>query len=303
MMAYGVSSGYDDIVINLLIHLGNKIIVLPQYFIPQHLITGLVHRITRCETVWFKNFLIKQFIQLFKVDMTLAEEPKPENYAHFNAFFTRTLIATARPIQADKTKILCPVDGVISQVGEINDYAVIQAKGKSYSLHDLLTAKIFAGTFRHGSFATLYLAPKDYHRIHMPLTGQLVNMIYVPGKLFSVDPITVRTVNAVFTKNERVINIFNTDIGYLAIIMVGALNVSSMETVWSGEITPNQQRIIRHEQYAHDEVILQQGEEMGRFNMGSTVIVLFQKDVIRWGSELSVGDPVIMGQNIADVRQ
>jgi phosphatidylserine decarboxylase len=284
----------------------DKLRVLPQYLIPQHFITSLVYRITRCETPWFKNILIKLFISVFEVDMTLANNPDPESYSSFNTFFTRELSAEARPITLNINTILSPVDGTVSQVGGIENDIVIQAKGKSYSLKDLLVEDELVSIFSDGTFATLYLAPKDYHRIHMPISGQLTRMIYVPGRLFSVNSHTVRVVESVFARNERVINIFNTNIGPIAMVMVGALNVGSMETIWAGEITPAQNndknRIISDTQYSNQVIRLQQGQEMGRFNMGSTVILLFPKDTMQWSAEMKAEKVIVVGEEIAHIK-
>ena len=279
----------------------DKLRVLPQYFIPQHFISSLVYRITRCETPWFKNVLIKLFISVFDVDMSLANNPDPESYSSFNTFFTRELSAEVRPISLDEKTILSPVDGAISQVGGIDNDTIIQAKGKSYTLKDLLVEDDLVTMFTGGTFATLYLSPKDYHRIHMPVSGQLKRMIYVPGKLFAVNSHTVRVVDSVFARNERVINIFNTDTGPMAMVLVGALNVGSMETVWAGQITPAKDRVINDKQYSEGDVQLQQGQEMGRFNMGSTVILLFPKDVMQWSDEIVAEKTIIVGEGIGSV--
>jgi len=284
----------------------DKLRVLPQYFIPQHFITSLVYRITRCETPWFKNILIKLFISVFDVDMTLANNPDPESYSSFNTFFTRELSAEARPIVLNNHTILCPVDGIVSQIGNINQNndlnSIIQAKGKSYTLKDLLVEDELVSMFSGGTFATLYLAPKDYHRIHMPVSGQLTRMIYVPGKLFAVNAHTLRVVDAVFARNERVINIFSTDIGPMAMVMIGALNVGSMETVWAGQITPAKDRVINDTQYSDGDVHLEQGQEMGRFNMGSTVILLFPKDVMQWSDDMVAEKVIVMGEIVGSVE-
>jgi phosphatidylserine decarboxylase len=280
----------------------DKLRVLPQYFIPQHFISSQVYRITRCETPWFKNILIKLFISVFDVDMGLANNPDPESYSSFNTFFTRELSAEARPLSLDEHAILCPVDGAVSQVGNIQNDTIIQAKGKSYTLKDLLVEDELANMFTGGTFATLYLSPKDYHRIHMPLSGKLSRMIYVPGKLFAVNSHTVRVVDSVFAKNERVINIFNTDVGPMAMVMVGALNVGSMETVWAGQITPAKDRIINDTQYSDSDVQLAQGQEMGRFNMGSTVILLFPKNVMQWSAGMKTEKTIVMGEKIGSVK-
>ena len=280
----------------------DKLRVLPQYFIPQHFISSLVYRITRCETPWFKNILIKLFISVFDVDMSLANNPDPESYSSFNTFFTRELSAEARPLSLDEHTILCPVDGAVSQVGNIQNDTIIQAKGKSYTLKDLLVEDELANMFTAGTFATLYLSPKDYHRIHMPLSGKLSRMIYVPGKLFAVNSHTVRVVDSVFARNERVINIFSTDVGPMAMVMVGALNVGSMETVWAGQITPAKDRIINDTKYSDSDVRLAQGQEMGRFNMGSTVILLFPNDVMQWTSEIAANKGIVMGESIGSIK-
>jgi len=286
--------------------LWNKLKVLPQYLIPQHFLTSLVYRLTRCEIPWFKNSLIKLFIMVFKVDMSLALNTDPESYSSFNTFFTRELSPEARPVSAGKQNIICPVDGAISQIGKIthrndDDDTIIQAKGKSYTLKQLLLEDELVNMFSGGEFATLYLSPKDYHRIHMPISGKLSRMIYVPGKLFAVNGHTARVVDAVFAKNERVINIFHTDIGPMAMIMVGALFVGSMETVWAGQITPAKNRIISDTQYPNEDVQLRQGHEMGRFNMGSTVILLFPKDVMQWSTEMVAKKAIVMGESIGSV--
>jgi phosphatidylserine decarboxylase len=280
----------------------DKLRVLPQYFIPQHFISSLVYSITRCETPWFKNILIKLFISVFDVDMSLANNPDPESYSSFNTFFTRELSPEARPISLDEKTILSPVDGAVSQVGNIQNDTIIQAKGKSYTLKDLLVEDKLVTMFTGGTFATLYLSPKDYHRIHMPVSGQLKRMIYVPGKLFAVNSHTVRVVDSVFARNERVINIFNTDTGAMAMVMVGALNVGSMDTVWAGQITPAKDRVINDTQYSEGDVQLQQGQEMGRFNMGSTVILLFPKDAMQWSDEMMAEKTIIVGEGIGHVK-
>lgn len=280
----------------------DKLRVLPQYIIPQHYITSLVYRITRSETPWLKNNLIKIFIRVFKVDMTLAKNPDPESYSSFNTFFTRELSPKARPIKIDDYAILCPVDGAVSQIGKIQNDTIIQAKGKSYTLNDLLVKDKLVKMFSGGTFATLYLSPKDYHRIHMPMAGQLSRMIYVPGNLFAVNSHTVRVVDSVFARNERVINIFNTEIGPMAMVMVGALNVGSMETVWAGEITPTKDRVINDTKYSDDGIELEQGQEMGRFNMGSTVILLFPKDVMEWDAGMVAEKVIMMGEDIGSVK-
>lgn len=284
-------------------HIGERAKAYIQYLIPQHLLSRMAYRISRCRTPWLKNILIKQFIMIFKVDMALAKEPDPNNYSSFNQFFTRELSATGTIVTNDRN-ILSPVDGRVSQAGNIEDDVLIQAKGKLYTLKQLLTVNELADTFKDGAYINLYLAPKDYHRIHMPLAGELRRMIYVPGKLFAVNPYTVKVINGVFTKNERVINIFKTSIGTMAIVMVGALNVGGMETVWAGQVAPDKNRAINDIKYSDNnkKINLRQGREMGRFNMGSTVILLFSGDTIRWSPKITAGETVTVGGNIASLK-
>jgi len=277
--------------------------VLPQYLTPQHTLSRLTYHITRCEWKPLKNFLIKSFIASFKVDMTLAKQPDGTAYKTFNKFFTRELRPDVRPISQDKNIIISPVDGSISQIGKIESEEIFQAKGRYYNLDTLLAGDVSAADFKVGQFATLYLSPRDYHRIHMPLDGKLVKMIYVPGKLFSVNSHTTRVVNNLFARNERVVSIFETEIGPMAIVMVGAMNVGSMETVWAGEITPAKKRNITITDYKDQQIQLKRGEEMGRFNMGSTVILLFPKGKSEWLISLKPNDNIIMGTPLGKITK
>lgn len=275
--------------------------VLPLYLIPQHGLSRLIYRITRCEWTPLKNLLIKSFINYFKVDMSLAIEPDGAAYKHFNAFFTRELKPEVRPVSQDNNTVLCPVDGSISQIGNIEAGEIFQAKNRTYQLNELLVNDELAENFRNGQFSTLYLSPRDYHRIHMPLDGRLIKMTYVPGKLFAVNSHTVKIVDRVFARNERVINYFETGVGLMALVMVGAINVGSMETVWAGEITPTKNRNITITNYREHKIQLKRGEEMGRFNMGSTVILLFEKDLIQWLPDLQADQLISMGMSLAKV--
>lgn len=267
--------------------------------LPAHAISRLVYRLTRVRTAWLKNSLIKLFIHHFRVDMSLAAEPEPTAYKDFNSFFTRALREGARPLAAGADTILCPVDGQVSQLGRIEGQQIFQAKQHNYSLTALLGGSAtLASHFVDGSFCTIYLSPRDYHRIHMPVAGSLREMVYVPGKLFSVNQTTVAMIPGLFARNERVINIFATESGPLAMIMVGAINVGSMETSWHGCVTPPYGDEITTWRYDKQMVALEAGEEMGRFNMGSTVILLFPKDAMRWQENMAANDLVQMGQAI-----
>jgi phosphatidylserine decarboxylase len=277
--------------------------VLPQYLIPQHTLSRAVYRITRCKWKPLKNFLIKSFVSWFKVDMSLAKQPDGTTYIHFNDFFTRELRPDARPIVGDKNTIISPVDGSISQIGKINSGDIFQAKDRLYDLNALLAGDHeMAENFKDGQFTTLYLSPRDYHRIHMPLDGKLIKMTYAPGKLFAVNNHTVKVVEQLFARNERIISYFETAIGSMAIIMVGAMNVGSMETVWAGEITPTNNRSITITDYKDRQIYLKRGDEIGRFNMGSTVIVLFGKDRAHWLPALQLCQLITMGTTIGKIQ-
>jgi len=286
----------------------NHISILLQYILPHHLLTWCVRGITRIRFAPFKNNAIKLFIRAFKVDMSIAQEPDACAYPDFNSFFTRPLKNDARPIANNPGEIACPVDGAISQLGEISDDGrIFQAKGHDYSLEELLGgSKEMAALFKNGSFATIYLSPKDYHRIHMPLQGKLQEMVYIPGRLFSVSKFASEQVSRLFARNERLVNLFETEAGPMAMIMVGALNVAGMETVWAGNIPDKVNWEIKKWSYRDNSVEkaieLAHGEEMGRFNMGSTVILLYSKDRIQWNSTLSAECPVQMGQLLAATR-
>jgi len=280
----------------------DRLKVLPQYLLPQHFLTSLVFRATRWQWSAWKNFLIKTIIDIYKVDMSLAKDPDYTNYPSFNAFFTRELLESARPLADSADAIACPVDGQISQIGLIEDGKIIQAKGHNYTVENLLAGDVtLAENFQQGQFSTLYLAPRDYHRIHIPVDGELESMTYVPGKLFAVNDLAARNINQLFARNERVVTVFSTELGKVAVILVGALFVGSMETVWAGQITPTNNRCLRRQAYEPGQVTLKKGEELGRFNMGSTVILLFEEGKMRWNKELTTGKPIIMGQEMGKI--
>ncbi len=255
--------------------LGVRLFIWFQYLLPQHGLSRLVLAATRVRVRWFKNALIRGFLEFYRVDMSDAAEPDPCRYASFNEFFTRALKAGARPIAGDADSIACPVDGRISEAGIIEDGRLLQAKGRRYGLAQLLAGQPWAGDFEGGSFATIYLAPFNYHRVHMPIRGQLQETVYVPGRLFSVNAVTARHVPNLFARNERVLTLFDTAHGRFALVLVGALNVGSMATVWSGDITPAARRVVAR--IPSPPIALERGAELGRFNMGSTVILLFQR--------------------------
>lgn len=274
---------------------------LPQYLMPGHLVSRLIHAFTRLRHPGIKNRFTSWFVKQFNVNMDEALESDPLAYEHFNAFFTRELKPGARPVVSGAEQLASPVDGAVSQAGEIIDGRIFQAKGHDYTLEQLLggSAKR-AAPFQGGSFATIYLSPRDYHRIHMPIDGTLHEMVHVPGRLFSVSPATTRVIPGLFARNERVISLFDTAVGPMALVKVGAVNVGSIETVWAGEVTPPAGRVVRNRRYEGEEAItLKKGEEMGRFNMGSTVILVFGPDAIEWSGAIRAGEPVRLGQLLA----
>jgi len=260
--------------------------------------------LTRRRLPVFKNLFIRLFIRLYDVDMSQAVQTEATAYPHFNGFFTRELRPGARPIISEANTLACPVDGTVSQAGPIRDGQLFQAKGFDYSLTDLLGgASDMAGLFNNGSFATLYLSPRDYHRIHMPIGGQLQETIYVPGRLFSVNRRTTHHLPNLFARNERLVTLFDTDAGPMALVLVGALFVSGIETVWGGMIT-RPHASPQHQHFGDNNataITLERGQEMGRFNMGSTVIALFDQR-ITMADSLKPDTPVQMGQLLAHLH-
>lgn len=272
-----------------------------QHVLPQHPLSRLVHRATRSTFGPWKNFLIRCFLKGFDVDLADAAQPDPFAYPSFNDFFTRALRLDARPIDPDSRAVVSPVDGTVSQIGRIDGDRLFQAKGHHFSLEALLAGlRPLAETFRDGAFATLYLAPYNYHRIHMPLGGTLTATIHVPGRLYSVNTTTAAQVPELMARNERVICTFETPCGTLAMILVGALFVGSMSTVWAGEVTPAARRRPVTLPEPSAPVRLERGAEAGRFNMGSTVILLLERGRARWLSSLRAGVAVKVGERIGE---
>ncbi|MEW4982736.1 MAG: archaetidylserine decarboxylase [Cycloclasticus sp.] len=280
-----------------------KLFILLQHILPQHGLSALMHKLARCKTPWVKNAIIKTIIKQFGVDMSEAVEPNPEVYETFNAFFTRELRDDVRPLERGRTTISCPVDGAISQIGTIEDGEIFQAKGKSFNLSALLGNDALSSEFEDGQFTTIYLSPKDYHRIHFPIGGTLKKMVHVPGELFSVNQTTVESIDELFARNERVIAFFDTPAGPMAMVMVGAIFVSSIETVWYGEVTPPRHNQVRSWNYDGKELKYKKNDEMARFNMGSTVVLLYGKDNVTWAEELAAGDSVQLGQVIGNITK
>jgi phosphatidylserine decarboxylase len=261
-----------------------------------------MHGLTRQRWGRVTHWLIQRFINFFHVDMTQALTPEVQHYADFNAFFTRALKPEARPLA--QTALISPVDGEISQIGAIEQGQLLQVKGHHFSLNALLGGdEAMTQLFEQGLFCTIYLAPKDYHRIHMPIQGELQRMLYLPGRLFSVNWRTARSVPDLFARNERVICLFTTECGPVAVILVGAIFVGSMETVWEGQITPPYVKHLRHWMYETGNApVLAQCDELGRFNMGSTVIVLCQSTALQWQTGLASRAKIQMGQALGALK-
>jgi phosphatidylserine decarboxylase len=274
----------------------SRLFVWLQYVLPQHGLSRLVLAATRVRTPWFAHLLTRGFLWLFPVDMRAAAEPDPYRYGNFNDFFTRALKPGSRPIDADPETIASPVDGTVSECGAIVQDRLLQAKGRHYTLGELLAQQPWAARFADGAFATIYLAPFNYHRIHMAVRGTLLETVYVPGRLFSVNSATARHVPRLFARNERVLTLFDTDFGQVALVLVGALNVGSISTVWAGDITPAARRSVTH--IPAGPLMLEKGAELGRFNMGSTVILLFEPNRVGWQPLLCAGSEVELGQAI-----
>lgn len=267
-----------------------------QNILPHQLINYLAYSIAEKQWPWLKNHLISDFIDKNNIDMSEALYKHPEHYRTFNDFFTRPLKKGIRPLPEDPTLISSPVDGTISQIGQIENGQIIQAKQHNYSLTALLAGnKELAKTFNHGLFSTIYLSPVDYHRVHMPCNGRLKQMIYVPGSLYSVNQKTTNSIQGLYALNERVISIFDTEYGDMAVIMVGAMVVGSMETTWAGQVK-SKSRQITCRSYENKNIYLERGDEMGLFKLGSTVIVLFADADINWLEYHQSGNKIKMGQ-------
>ena len=275
-----------------------KLLALLFYILPHHAISWLMFKAARIRWTPLKNFIIRSYTDLNPVKMHEAIEEDMFAYESLNAFFTRALKPECRPFDEDTNNWLCPVDGSVSQAQAIKDGRIFQAKGQDYSLLELLGGdKELEQIFNNGQFATLYLSPRDYHRIHMPATGRLKHMQYIPGRLFSVATFVVNHIPRLFARNERCVCYFETDQGPMAMILVGAINVSAIETVWHGLITSEAKKIKRFD-YSDKDIVLNRGDEMGRFNLGSTVIVL-TTGKMKIAEEMIAGAEIKLGQCLA----
>ena len=274
-----------------------------QTLLPHRALSAIVRRATRWTWSPWKTLLIRQIVRRYHVDLDEAAQPDPGAYAHFDAFFTRALKPDARPIASDPSVLLCPADGRISQAGQINADRLLQAKGREFSVAELLADEVAANAYRDGAFVTVYLSPRDYHRVHMPQDGTLVETVHVPGRLFSVAPSAVAAIPRLFARNERLACHFEGPCGPFAVVMVGALLVSGVETVWGGmQIPPYAHRIVRRDWRGRG-MRLSRGTEMARFHMGSTVILLLPAGAAGLAGHLAPGHPVRVGEGIGRLSE
>ena len=275
--------------------MSDRLAVLPQYLLPKSALTNFAGRVAGARGGAMTTRLIRWFVGRYNVNMHEALDSDITHYTSFNDFFTRALRPGVRPIaQAD---YVCPVDGRISQFGAIDKDQIFQAKGHNFTTTALVGGDAaLAAQFEHGSFANLYLSPRDYHRIHMPCVGRLTRMIYVPGELFSVNPTTARGIPGLFARNERVVCVFDTANGPFVMTLVGATIVGSMATVWHGVVNPPRSGQVRDWSYANDNIVLKKGEELGRFLLGSTVVMLFPKDTLQFNPAWQPAGPVQLGE-------
>ena len=277
----------------------SRLAVLPQYLYPKQALTALAGKFASAQAGSLTTATIRRFVKRYGVDMNEAANPDIASYASFNDFFTRALKPGARPIaQAD---LICPVDGAISQFGPVDRDRIFQAKGHHYTTTALVGGDgRLAAQFEHGSYATLYLSPRDYHRIHMPCDGRLLRMIHVPGELFSVNPGTALGVPGLFARNERVVCVFEGPRGPFVLVLVGATIVGSMATVWHGVVTPPRSNQLREWRYQDQQIALKKGEEMGRFLLGSTVVMLFPKSDLQFNAEWRPEKLIRLGEVMAN---
>lgn len=274
-----------------LANLKKKVFIRAQQIVPQQKLSRLVGKVAASENPVLKNVVIQAFKAKYGIDMTIAEQQNALKFKSFNDFFTRSLKSGVRNIDQSPNVIVSPADGAISQLGKINEGDIFQAKGQSFSVDKLIGDPQLAVPFKQGEFATVYLSPKDYHRVHMPYAGTLTETLYIPGELFSVNQTTAENIPGLFARNERMVCLFDTDLGRMAVVLVGAMIVAGIETVATGKVKPTGRVELNHH-----ELKLEKGDELGRFYLGSTAIVLFEKDKIRWDESFSANSLVEMGK-------
>ncbi len=276
---------------SVIANLKKQIFIQAQRIVPQQQLSRVVGKVAASENILVKNVAIQAFKSKYQIDLSIAEQTDALKYKSFNDFFTRNLKAGVRGIDSDTTSVVSPADGAISQLGKVRDGDVFQAKGQSFSVEKLIGDPQLAAPFKQGEFATVYLSPRDYHRVHMPFAGTLTETLYIPGELFSVNQTTAENIPGLFARNERMVCLFDTELGRMAVVLVGAMIVAGIETVATGKVKPTGRVELNH----HD-LALAKGDELGRFYLGSTAIVLFEKDKMTWDAEFQANSVVEMGK-------
>ena len=278
-------------VLSLTARLKKQIFIQAQQLVPQHQLSRVVGKIAASENPLLKNAVITAFKAQYGIDMSIAEQSNALKFKSFNEFFTRSLKEGVRAVDPNASSVVSPADGAISQLGKIVDGDVFQAKGQKFTVENLIADPQLAEPFKNGQFATVYLSPKDYHRVHMPFAGTLTETLYVPGELFSVNQTTAENIPGLFARNERMVCLFDTELGRMAVVLVGAMIVAGIETVATGKVKPSG----RLELNQHN-LFLEKGAELGRFYLGSTAIVLFEKDKMQWDAAFKANSTVVMGE-------
>lgn len=276
-----------------LTNLKKKIFIQAQRVVPQQQLSRVVGKVAASENPLLKNIVIQAFKTKYGIDMSIAEQQNALKFKSFNEFFTRALKDGIRAIDINENSVVSPADGAISQLGKINEGDIFQAKGQSFSVEKLIGDPQLAEPFKNGEFATVYLSPKDYHRVHMPYAGTLTETLYIPGELFSVNQTTAENIPGLFARNERMVCLFDTDLGRMAVVLVGAMIVAGIETVATGKIKPTGRLELNH----HD-LKLEKGAELGRFYLGSTAVILFEKDKMQWDAAFKANSVVVMGETL-----
>ena len=278
--------------------LKKQIFIQAQRLVPQHKFSRIVGKLAGSENPIIKNTVIQAFKAKYSIDLSIAEQTDALKYKSFNAFFTRALKPGIRQIDASLNSIVSPADGEISQIGKIQAGEIFQAKGQQFSVEKLIGDPQLAAVFQDGEFATVYLSPRDYHRVHMPFAGTLTETLYIPGELFSVNQTTAENIPGLFARNERMVCLFDTEVGRMAVVLVGAMIVAGIETVATGKVKPSGCIELNHHELA-----LAKGDELGRFYLGSTAIVLFEKDKMAWDNQFKANSTVIMGERMGSLTK
>ena len=274
-----------------LTNLKKKIFIKAQSIVPQQKLSRVVGKVAASENPFLKNIVIQAFKKQYGIDMSIAEQSNALKFKSFNEFFTRSLKEDVRAVDSNPNSIVSPADGAISQLGKINEGDIFQAKGQSFSVDKLIGDPQLAAPFQEGEFATVYLSPKDYHRVHMPFAGTLTETLYIPGELFSVNQTTAENIPGLFARNERMVCLFDTELGRMAVVLVGAMIVAGIETVATGKVKPTGRLELNHH-----EMKLEKGDELGRFYLGSTAVILFEQDKIKWDEAFKANSVVVMGE-------